>query len=149
MICPRALALGCLLSLLPTASAEELSKDDVAFLKSHAPRLLAIIRDAEKNDFEEVLDEGFEWVERLREEWDEAKGDGIPWAKLMVDGMANEAAVEYLWWKLEEGAQVWWNVDLNVHCGFCFLRVEFQPKIRVNLGCYEQGGKEEHFWWFC
>ena len=80
-----------------------MSKDDVAFLKSHAPRLLAIIRDAEKNDFEEVLDEGFEWVERLREEWDEAKGDGIPWAKLMVDGMANEAAVEYLWWKLEEG----------------------------------------------
>ena len=96
------LTFGMTLLPLPVVGAE-LSKEEVAFLKAHTPRLLGIIREAEKNEYEEVLKEGIEWVERVQEEWEEAKGDGIPWAKLMVGEMANEAALEYLRWKLEEG----------------------------------------------
>ena len=42
-------------------------------------------------------------MDHLQEEWREARGDGEEWAGLMVGEMANEAALDYLVWKFEEG----------------------------------------------
>ena len=42
-------------------------------------------------------------MDHLQEEWREARGDGEEWGGLMVGEMANEAALDYLVWKFEEG----------------------------------------------
>ena len=86
-----------------SATAEELSREKTKFLKDHAPRLLEMIAEAKEEGHEEVLEEAMERVDHLREEWREARGDGEEWAGLMVGEMANEAALDYLVWKFEEG----------------------------------------------
>ena len=83
--------------------AEELSREDREFLKERAPRLLQVIKEAEERSFDEVLKEAIERVSDLQEEWEEAREDGEKWAGLMVGEMANEAALDYLVWKFEEG----------------------------------------------
>lgn len=90
--------------LLPTATfGQILEKDEAAFLRQRAPRLLAVIEEAQREQYPEILEETSHWVETLREEWEEARGDGETWAELMVGQMANETALEFLTWKLEEG----------------------------------------------
>ena len=90
--------------LLPTTTfGQILEKDEAAFLRQRAPRLLAVIEEAQREQYLEILEETSHWVETLREEWEEARGDGEAWAELMVGQMANETALEFLTWKLEEG----------------------------------------------
>ena len=88
--------------ILISAQGQILEDDEVAFLKEHAPRVLEIVREAEREKYREVLQEARERVGELQEEWEEAKGDGVSWAKLMVGQMANETALEFLVWKFEE-----------------------------------------------
>ncbi len=83
--------------------AEELSREDQKFLKERAPRLLQVIKEAKDRSFDEVLKEATERVGDLQDEWREAREDGEEWAELMVGEMANEAALDYLVWKFEEG----------------------------------------------
>ena len=83
--------------------AEELSREDQKFLKERAPRLLQVIKEAKDRSFDEVLKEAIERVGDLQDEWREAREDGEEWAELMVGEMANEAALDYLVWKFEEG----------------------------------------------
>ena len=83
--------------------AEELSREDQKFLKERAPRLLQVIKEAKDRSFDEVLKEAIERVGDLQDEWQEAREDGEEWAELMVGEMANEAALDYLVWKFEEG----------------------------------------------
>ncbi len=101
----RFLLPGVLLVLAGTASrgAGELSGEDRNFLKAHAGRLLEVIEEAREKNYEEVLELALERTGQLREEWEEAREDGIEWASLMVGEMANEAALDYLVWKFEEG----------------------------------------------
>jgi hypothetical protein len=88
--------------ILISAQGQILEDDEVAFLKEHAPRVLEIVREAEREKYREVLQEARERVGELQEEWEEAKGDGVSWAKFMVGQMANETALEFLVWKFEE-----------------------------------------------
>ena len=83
--------------------AEELSREDQRFLKERAPRLLQVIEEAKERNFDEVVEEAMERVGELQDEWREAREDGEEWAGLMVGEMANEAALDYLVWKFEEG----------------------------------------------
>ena len=83
--------------------AEELSREDQRFLKERAPRLLQVIEEAKERNFDEVVEEAMERVGELQDEWREAREDGEKWAGLMVGEMANEAALDYLVWKFEEG----------------------------------------------
>jgi len=101
----RFLLPGVLLVLAGTAprGAAELSVEDRKFLKAHAGRLLELIEEARERNYEEVLEEAMERVGELQEEWREAREDGEEWAGLMVGEMANEAALDYLVWKFEEG----------------------------------------------
>jgi hypothetical protein len=97
--------LGVLLSILlgTAAGAQEPYKEEARFLKEHAPAILKILEEAERENYREVLGEVKERVGEMQEEWEEAKGDGVPWAKLMVGQMANETTLEFLVWKFEEG----------------------------------------------
>ncbi len=97
------LVVSCLLLPAGPGSAREIGKEDENFLKEHAPRLLEVIEEARRMSYEDALEEAGERVEDLRAEWREARGDGVAWAKLMVGEMANEAALDYLVWKFEEG----------------------------------------------
>ena len=101
----RFLLPGVLLVLAGTAprGAAELSVEDRKFLKAHAGRLLELIEEARERNYEEVLEEAMERVGELQDEWREAREDGEEWAGLMVGEMANEAALDYLVWKFEEG----------------------------------------------
>ena len=101
----RFLLPGVLLVLAGTAprGAGELSGEDRKFLKAHAGRLLEVIEEAREKNYEEVLELALERTRQLREEWEEAREDGVEWASLMVGEMAIEAALEYLVWKFEEG----------------------------------------------
>ena len=101
----RFLLPGVLLVLAGTAprGAGELSGEDRKFLKAHAGRLLEVIEEAREKNYEEVLEPALERTGQLREEWEEAREDGVEWASLMVGEMAIEAALEYLVWKFEEG----------------------------------------------
>ena len=101
----RFLLPGVLLVLAGTAprGAGELSGEDRRFLKAHAGRLLEVIEEAREKNYEEVLELALERTGQLREEWEEAREDGVEWASLMVGEMAIEAALEYLVWKFEEG----------------------------------------------
>lgn len=100
----RFLLTGLLGVLAGTAqwATGELAGDDEKFLKAHAGRLWQVIEEAREKGYEEVLEEAYGRVERMREEWEEAKEDGVEWASLMVGEMANDAALEYLAWKYEE-----------------------------------------------
>ncbi|MEC8942803.1 MAG: hypothetical protein VYC95_08725, partial [Verrucomicrobiota bacterium] len=80
----------------------DLPEEERKFLKAHAVRVLELIEEAREKGYEEVLEEAYGRVERMREEWEEAKEDGVEWASLMVGEMANDAALEYLAWKYEE-----------------------------------------------
>jgi hypothetical protein len=88
--------------ILIPAQGQILEDDEIAFLREHAPRVLEIAKEAERENYREVLEEVKERVEELQGEWEEAKGDGVSWAKLMVGQMANETALEFLVWKFEE-----------------------------------------------
>ncbi len=91
-----------LVPLAPVTDAQALEKEDTAFLKKHAPTVLKIAEEAEREKYREVLEELSERVSEMREEYAEAKEDGEPWAKLMVAQMANESELEFLAWKFEE-----------------------------------------------
>ena len=95
--------LFCLLTPAGTGFARELGKEDEVFLRENAPRLMEMIEEARRLSYEDVLEEAGERVDDLRAEWKEARGDGVAWAKLMVGEIANEAALDYLVWKFEEG----------------------------------------------
>jgi hypothetical protein len=101
---PQVLAAWLMLQavILIPAQGQILEDDEIAFLREHAPRVLEIAKEAERENYREVLEEVKERVEELQGEWEEAKGDGESWAKLMVGEMANETALEFLVWKFEE-----------------------------------------------
>ncbi|HCQ38312.1 MAG TPA: hypothetical protein DIV39_04080, partial [Verrucomicrobiales bacterium] len=100
---PHCFLLLGILGLMASGMAEELSREKREFLRERAPQLLRVIEDAKERDFDEVLEEAIERVGQLQDEWTEAREDGEEWAGLMVGEMANEAALDYLVWKFEEG----------------------------------------------
>ena len=100
---PHRFFLIAISGLMAHGMAEELSREDQKFLKERAPRLLQVIKEAKDRSFDEVLKEATERVGDLQDEWREAREDGEEWAELMVGEMANEAALDYLVWKFEEG----------------------------------------------
>ena len=84
-------------------AVEGVGQEEKAFLMEYAPRLLEVIEEARTLNHEDALEVAEERVAELRAEWREARKDGITWAKLMVGEIANEAALDYLGWKLAEG----------------------------------------------
>ena len=100
---PHCFLLLGILGLMASGMAEELSREKREFLRERAPQLLRVIEEAKERDFDEVLEEAIERVGQLQDEWTEAREDGEEWAGLMVGEMANEAALDYLVWKFEEG----------------------------------------------
>lgn len=99
---PRLVPILVFLTSLSLVGAE-LGEAERKFLTAHAPEVLKIIKEAEEEDHEDVLEEAAERVEGMREEFAEIKKEhGEEFANLVMQEIECEIRLEYLVWQLEE-----------------------------------------------
>jgi len=84
--------------------AVDLDKKTRDFLKTHTPKILKIISEAEAKEYSEILIEAEQRIEEIQEEYKEAeKEDGKELAHWVARLADNFSAMEYQMWKIEKG----------------------------------------------